>query len=131
MNTLPLRGSLGVLANGGVVSPGCRSRHSSTRCTPMLSSAQPVTATDPASAVVPPAGVSSVPKGGEAGAVFEVTVNVTPIDAALLLAPVNVNWRLPVCEEVSPETNRVEIVSRAGPLPAVGDTTSHGTVAVA
>ena len=63
MNTLPLRGSAGVLANGGVVSPGCRSRHSSTRLTPMSSSVHPVTAIDPCNPVAPPAGVSNTPNG--------------------------------------------------------------------
>ena len=44
---LAVRGSDGVLANDGVVSPVCRSRQSSTRSTMMSSTAQPVTAIDP------------------------------------------------------------------------------------
>src|SRR5438132_13419090 len=97
MNTLPVRGSDGVLAKGGVVSPGCRSRQSSTRFTPMLSSVHPVTATDPDSTVESPTGVSKLPNGGEAGAVDGTVVSVTLIGPTVVPAPVNVTLMRPVC----------------------------------
>src|SRR2546423_13299070 len=97
MNTLPLRGSDGVLENGAVVSPGCRSRQSSTRVTPMLSSVHPVTATEPDSTVASPLGVSKLPNGGDAGAVDETVVSVTLIGPTVLVAPVNVRLMRPVC----------------------------------
>src|SRR6186997_3346720 len=105
MNTLPLRGSGGVLAKGVVVSPGCRSRHSSTRCTPILSSVQPVTATDPASTVESPAGVSKLPNGSDAGAVDGTVLSVTLIGPAVLDAPVKARLMRPVCDAASPDTN--------------------------
>ena len=128
MNTLPLRGSDGVLANGGVVSPGTRSRQSSTRFTPMLSSVHPVSAIDPASTVASPAGVSKTPNGGDTAAVLDTVVSVTLIGDAAFADPVKVSVIAPVCDEVRPAANCVEIVRAADPLPELGETTSHGLV---
>src|SRR5258708_4134077 len=129
MKTLPLRGSLGVLTKGGVVSPACRSRQSSTRCTPMLSRAHPVMAIEPARTVASPTGVSTTPNGGETAAVDGTTVIVTLIGPAVLAAPTNVTVTLPACDAARPAANRVEIVKVAGPLPDDGETASHGVVA--
>src|SRR5436190_5072532 len=98
MKILPWRGSLGPrgLTNGGVGSPGCRSRHSSTFVTPMLSSAHPVTAIDPASTVPSPAGVSTVPMGTDGGAAGDSTFNVTLMGPAVFRAPVSANVIAPV-----------------------------------
>src|SRR5262245_21555191 len=96
MKTLPLRGSDGVLENGGVVSPGWRSRQISTRDTPMSSSAHPVTAIDPASIVPSPAGVSKLPNGTEAAAVDGTTLRVTFTGPTALAAPVNAKVIVPV-----------------------------------
>src|SRR5437870_9913005 len=128
MKTLPLRGSLGVLANGGVVSPGCRSRHSSTRSTPMLSSVQPVTAMDPASTVASPAGVSTTPKAGETGAVVETIVNRTLTGPAVLPDPLKAKAIVPVCDPVRPDAKWAAIVRVAARLQDVGRTSSHGVV---
>src|SRR6188768_3682160 len=95
MKILPLRGSSGVLVNGGVVSPACTDRQSSTRLTPMLSSVQPVTATEPERIVVSD-GVSTTPNGGDFGAEDGVTASVTATALALLLAPVTVMLMAPL-----------------------------------
>src|SRR5687768_7797451 len=100
MNTLPLRGSDGVLLKGGVGSPACRSRQISTRCTPTLSSVQPVTAIEPASTVASPAGVSKLPNGTDAVAVLETAVSVTVIGPAVLPDPLKANAIVPVCDAV-------------------------------
>ena len=80
----------------------------------MLSSVQPVTATDPASTVASPAGVSKMPNGGDAGSDDDTVVSVTTIGPAVLPAPLNVSVIWPVCEAVRPDANCVEIV-RAAP----------------
>src|SRR5436190_21955299 len=131
MKTLPLRGSSGVLTSGGVASPGCRSRQSSTRRTPTLSRAHPVTAMDPDKTVELPSGVSNRPKGGEGREAADSTVRVAPIGPAVFAAPVNVSVTLAVCEIASAGTNCVAIDSVAGPLPDVGDTTSQGALEAA
>src|SRR5436190_9575602 len=125
-NTLPLRGSDGALTNGGVGSPGCRSRHSSTRSTATSSTVQPVTAIDPCSPVAPAAGVSIRPVGaaGAAGR-FSRTLTVDVAVAApayvTVTAPLTV---LPAGGNV--ETYRTPIDSAAGPEPDDGLTISHG-----
>src|SRR5690349_7553921 len=67
MNTaLPMK----ILPFGAVaVSPVTGSRHSSTRVTPVSSSAQPVTGSAPCTPVVPSLGVSNEPNGGAGASV--------------------------------------------------------------
>src|SRR5438552_4393679 len=96
MKIFPVRGSDGAPANGGVVSPACRSRQISTCFTPMLSSVQPVTGTDPASTVPSPAGVSKLPNGGDAAALLVTRVKVTLIGPTVLLAPLSASATAPV-----------------------------------
>ena len=124
-----------MLANGGVVSPGCRSRQSSTRCTPMLSSVQPVTAIDPASTVASPAGVSKLPNGGEAGAVRRHDVQRhgdraggvrRRRSASSVMLP-----RSRCRTRAAPASNFTATVSAPAPEPDAGVTVSHGLFDVA
>src|SRR4051794_31831355 len=133
MKILPVRGSFGPLLTGGVVSPGCTSRHSSTCFTPMLSSAHPVTATDPASTEASPAGVSKLPNGSDGAAVVGTTARVTAIGAIVLFAPVSCSVIVPVAvpDAGSDGSNFTATVIADAPEPDAGETVSHGLSAVA
>src|SRR5258706_10637624 len=109
-------------------SPATGSRRIRIPVTSTSSRAQPVTAIDPTTPVAPSVGVSKLPKGP---ADVVNTVSVAAIVPVALLAPTNVSVMLPVCEAARPRASCVETVSVAEPLPAAGDTTSHGDVEVA
>jgi hypothetical protein len=132
MNTLPARGSFGVLLNGGVVSPGWRARQISTRVTPTLSRAQPVTAMEPDNTVESPAGVSTTPKGG-AIVVGGMTDSDTSIGSGVFDAPLTVNVMAPVTSPVSGRlaSNLAATLKAAGPEPEPGVTVSQGRLDVA
>jgi hypothetical protein len=71
----------------------------------MSSSVQPVTATEPASTVASPAGVSKLPKGGDAAVVDGTTFSVTLIGAIVLPAPLSPMVIAPVA---APDAGSVE-----------------------
>src|ERR1043166_1288710 len=128
MKILPVRGSPGEPANGGVVSPGWRSRQISTCFTPMSSSVQPVTAIDPARTVESPEGVSTLPKGIDEEAAAGATLSGPEIVPGPFDAPANVTVTLPVRvpDAGSAASNLTPIVSAALPEPEAGATVSHG-----
>src|SRR5262245_41242986 len=100
------------------------------RVTCTSSSTQPVTPSDPATPIVPSAGVSNEPNGAAAVAV-EIALRVTAIGPTPLTAPLRPIEIDPVCVAAMPAWNRTEMSSVVVPVPDVGDTTSQGTLGVA
>ena len=94
-----------------------------TRITCSTSSAQPVTAIEPATPAVPFVGESNEPNGGDEAAS---TWSVTLIGPTALPAPVSVMVMEPDWVAIRPAVNCVDTVSVAVPVPEAGDTTSHG-----
>ena len=103
------------------------SRAMRTRVTATSSSAQPVTATESATPVVPVSGVSNEPTGAADVPVPSV-LSVTLIGPAVLDAPVKVSVTAPACVAANPGANCTETSIVADPVPDVGDTTSQGLV---
>src|SRR5260221_5722269 len=127
MNTLPVRGSNGVPANVAVGSPGCRSRHSSTRSTATSSTAQPVTPIDPCSPVAPAAGVSITPVGAvDAPGRFSraPTVDVAAVDPVYVTVIAPITLALPAGGTADAYCTPID--SAAGPDPDAGLTVNHG-----
>src|SRR5260370_29551624 len=96
-----------------------------TRVASTSSTAQPVTASDPAIPVVPSTGVSNEPTGAVAAA-GERELSVTLIGPGLLPTPVKAIVTAPACCADRPATNRINTLNGALPLPVVRDMTSPG-----
>src|SRR5438094_9894089 len=99
----------------------------------MLSSAQPVTATEPARLCESPEGVSITPKGGAAAAPVESRMSVTVIGPAAADVPVKVRVMAPVTTSDSGKlpSNFTPTVSGVDAPPEAGVTVSQGLFDVA